>query len=100
MALKSSTKLYKNISLLLFEAPCIDKHPDKCPGWAANGQCKKNREYMEENCWRSCSQCKDVVLVLFSCMFKRTIAWCYGGKNGWPGLGFLERMRVKRGKRG
>ena len=41
----------KGTTLLSFIAPCIDKHPEECPGWAARGQCKKNREYMKENCW-------------------------------------------------
>ena len=48
----------KLFDLLQFAAPCVDKHPKKCPAWAAKGECRKNREYMEENCWRSCSQCK------------------------------------------
>ena len=60
-------------TLLSFIAPCIDKHPDEFLGWAASGQCKKNREYMEENCWRRCSQCQDVILVLFSFLFKSTV---------------------------
>lgn len=43
---------------LLILAPCVDKHPNKCPLWAKYGECKKNKTFMEENCWKSCSKCK------------------------------------------
>ena len=65
-------KIITGTTLLSFIAPCIAKHPDECPGWAESRQCKKNREYMKENCWKRCSQCKDVILVLFSSLFEST----------------------------
>lgn len=40
-----------------YAAPCVDKHPNKCPLWAKYGECKKNKTFMEENCWKSCSKC-------------------------------------------
>lgn len=35
---------------------CIDKH-DQCEFWAEEGECKKNKGYMEANCPFSCEVC-------------------------------------------
>ncbi|KXZ52846.1 hypothetical protein GPECTOR_8g229 [Gonium pectorale] len=38
---------------------CQDFHP-KCTEWAASGECKKNLNYMTENCRKSCDACSHV----------------------------------------
>ena len=41
---------------VLAAAPCVD-HNEKCPGWAATGECKINAKWMSENCAVSCKRC-------------------------------------------
>ncbi|XP_015763477.1 PREDICTED: meprin A subunit alpha-like [Acropora digitifera] len=38
---------------------CVDTNPTNCPGWAAQGDCKKNPKYMQVHCCKSCASCTD-----------------------------------------
>lgn len=38
---------------------CVDTNPTNCPGWAAQGYCKKNPKYMQVHCCKSCASCTD-----------------------------------------
>jgi len=38
------------------EFKCTDWHT-KCSEWAKEGECEQNKEYMEENCLKSCNKC-------------------------------------------
>jgi hypothetical protein len=41
-------------SILVF--PCTDSNSD-CPGWASDGECEANPNYMLSNCQLSCNTC-------------------------------------------
>ena len=38
--------------------PCKDKQSqDDCSYWAESGDCKKNKDWMKDNCYASCKYC-------------------------------------------
>jgi hypothetical protein len=40
------------------DGTCVDLDPQRCPTWAANDECSKNRPYMSKWCQKSCKLCK------------------------------------------
>ncbi|KAL3827323.1 hypothetical protein ACHAXA_005069 [Cyclostephanos tholiformis] len=47
---------------ILLRSECVDKEP-RCPGWAAEGECDKNPDYMLLDCAVSCNSCPEPVVI-------------------------------------
>ena len=80
--------------LLSFVAPCIDQHPDKYPGWAATGQCKKIG-----NTWKKIAgEAAHDARMLFWFHLVVCLSARFPGVTEEKPDGFLEIMRINQGQ--
>ena len=55
---------YSPLSFDLSSAKC-EKEGKLCSPWAKAGECGKNWKFMEQKCWKSCSNCGELHYLAF-----------------------------------